>query len=147
MYSIPFVSRLFCVPVFGHDPKTHKDASPIFHVTPREHLSSTHHDDFRVLLVNAESDFYLHRDANEMKSELEKSGIEVQTEIVLGKNHRSIMFTRDLVSSKVDAFIRSFSRKDSSSTSSSFSKRRDHRLQVTSMKSGNSAAELIPIRS
>lgn len=109
MYSIPFVSRLFCVPVFGHDPITHRDASPLFNITPSHHLSTYHHDQFRVLLINAESDFYLHRDAREMRDALQSSGIDVVTDLIVGKSHRSIMYTRDLVASKVDQFIRSFS--------------------------------------
>lgn len=169
MYSIPFVSRLFCVPVFGHDPNTHRDASPLFNITPSHHLATYHHDQFRVLLINAESDFYLHRDAREMRDALKSSGIDVMTELITGKNHRSIMYTRDLVASKVDRFIQSYSHHplpkrasisaelirssnttppsgSTTTTTSSLSNTTSCRPSSVHMRSVLSSADLVPIR-
>ncbi len=110
------------MPTFGRDKAVHRDASPINAV--QELLNKSHRGggsadsaldnsshvsmarQMRVLLLNAESDFYLHEDARELKEALQQSGVDVQAEVLAGYSHRSIMYTRDLVAAKVDRFIR-----------------------------------------
>jgi len=115
-YNIPrlyrhwLASRLYCAPAFGHSPVVHHDASPLTHVKPLP---------LPVLLVNAESDFYLHEDTAEMLESLQRNGIAVQHHLVRGKNHRSIMFTRDLVADLVSRFVKQHQLKQSTIASPS----------------------------
>jgi acetyl esterase/lipase len=98
LYSLPIASSLFCVPSFGRDASVHRDATPMSHVVGPCGVP--------FLVLNAQWDFHLHRDSNEMVAALRQAGAHVETDTLAGYSHRSIMSTRDLVVGHADRFIR-----------------------------------------
>ncbi|KAL6044466.1 liver carboxylesterase-like [Balamuthia mandrillaris] len=125
----------YLTPAFGKDPAVYREASPITWAKQRTR--------FPFLLLNAASDFHLHRDSTELAAVLREAGSKVTVCSVPKTNHRSIVSLihspKDQVTPLLLAFI--FQREDqlekmvqSSSSSPKEDEKKDKESQTKKRK-------------